>query len=333
MGGDFAPAEVVRGAVRYALRAARGTEPPAQILLVGDPDRVQAELAAASEKEGEPLPPGVHVLPASEVIGMDEHPMEAVQNKRDSSLVVANALVKQGKADAAFSAGNTGAMMVAAISLLEKVEGVSRPAIATLLPTEAGHRAVLVDAGANIDCRPSHLLQFALLGSVYAQAVLGYENPRVGLLSNGEEESKGNELSRKALALLNAAKGPDLNFVGYIEGNHAFEGRADVLVCDGFVGNVLHTLSADAKNITDETAREAILDALLRLRTQLDYAENGGAPLLGVNGIAMIAHGRSDARAIMTGIRLSVITARSGFLHALRSAVARGQQAAAEGQA
>jgi glycerol-3-phosphate acyltransferase PlsX len=347
MGGDFAPAEVVRGAVQYALRAAQGDAPPAHLLLVGDPERVGPELAAAAAKEGADPTAGITVVPAPDVIDMHEHPLQAVQGKPNSSLVVANALVKQGKADAAFSAGNTGAMMVAAIGLMGKVAGVKRPAIATLLPTGAGRRAVLVDAGANVDCRASHLLQFAVLGSVYAQSVLGYDRPRVGLLSNGEEESKGDELSREALVLLKSAAGPSLNFVGYVEGNHVYEGAADVIVCDGFVGNVLlkgsegiahlvlSALAADAKAASDEVAREAILNSLLKLRRQMDYAENGGAPLLGVNGVAMIAHGRSDARAIFTGIKLSVATAASGFLGALTTALGevRAASDAAEGQA
>jgi glycerol-3-phosphate acyltransferase PlsX len=259
---------------------------------------------------------------------MDEHPAEAVREKRDASLVVCADLVRSGEAQAAFSAGNTGAVLVAAISLLEKIPGVKRPAIATTMPTETGGRCIVVDAGANIDCRASHLLQFGLLGSVYAEKALGIPNPRVGLLANGEEATKGNELSREAFALL--ADAPALNFVGNVEGNHVFEGGVDVVVCDGFVGNVLlkgaegtvrlvlSLLAADARRAGDEAIREALLASLLRLRQRVDYSEFGGAPLLGVNGVSFIAHGRSDSKAIANGIRMAVAAARSGYVSAVR---------------
>ncbi len=319
MGGDYAPAEVVQGALEYA----RGGD--AELLLVGDPARIGPELASGGQAARR-----LRVVPATQVIAMGEHPAAAVQEKPDASIVVCARLVRDGEAQAAFSAGNTGAVMAAAMFLLKKIEGVKRLPIATMMPTETGGRAVVVDAGANVDCRASHLLQFALLGAVYAEKVLGMARPRVGLLANGEEETKGNDLSREAFALLAAS---ELNFVGNVEGNHVFEGGVDVVVCDGFVGNVLlkgaegtvrlvlSLLAADARRENDEAIRDALLNSLLRLRQQVDYSEYGGAPLLGANGVSFIAHGRSDAKAIANGIRMAATAARSGYVEAVRAAL------------
>ena len=319
MGGDYAPAEVVRGALEYA----RGGD--AELLLVGDPARIGPELASGGQAARR-----LRVVPATQVIAMGEHPAAAVQEKPDASIVVCARLVRDGEAQAAFSAGNTGAVMAAAMFLLKKIEGIKRLPIATMMPTETGGRAVVVDAGANVDCRASHLLQFALLGAVYAEKVLGMARPRVGLLANGEEETKGNDLSREAFALLAAS---ELNFVGNVEGNHVFEGGVDVVVCDGFVGNVLlkgaegtvrlvlSLLAADARRENDEAIRDALLNSLLRLRQQVDYSEYGGAPLLGANGVSFIAHGRSDANAIANGIRMAATAARSGYVEAVRAAL------------
>ena len=320
MGGDYAPHEIVRGAVEYARSG------DADVLLVGDPARIESELAELDACAGQRL----HIIPTTQVIGMDEHPTAAVQEKPDASLVVCARLVQEGAADATFSAGNTGAVMFAAMRFLDKIRGIRRPAIATQFPTELGGRALVVDAGANVDCRASHLLQFALLGSVYAEKVMGIARPRVGLLANGEEESKGNELSREAFTLL--SKSP-LNFVGNVEGNHVFEGGVDVVVCDGFVGNVLlkasegavrltlGLLASDAKRETDEVIREALLRSLLRIRQRVDYSEFGGAPLLGVNGVSFIAHGRSDAKTIAAGIRMVAAATAAGYVPAMREAI------------
>jgi glycerol-3-phosphate acyltransferase PlsX len=335
MGGDHAPTEVVRGAVDF-LRQTINSPDDALVLLVGDTSQIQAELAKLAE-EGIGVEPGrLAIVPTSQVVEMDEPPMDAFRQKRDSSLVVCVDMVRRGDADAAFSAGNTGAMMVAATILLERVEGVQRPAIATLMPTEKGGLAVIVDAGANVDCRPTQLLHFALLGSVFAEKALGILNPRVGILANGEEEAKGNELSKEAFALLAAAR-DRINFLGNVEGNHIFEGKVDVTVCDGFVGNVLlkgaegaarlaiHLLAEDTRSAPDEATREILLRSLARLRERMDYSEYGGAPLLGVHGVAMIAHGRSDYKAIANGLRQSVRAARSGYVAAVRDAL-RGAQ-------
>ncbi len=331
MGGDYAPAEIVRGAVQFAGASADDTE----VFLVGDPDRIQAEIAAAVAHypaAASLAESHLHIVPAATVIEMDEHPMEAFRDKRDASLVVATDLVRQGTVHACFSAGNTGACMVAATQLLGRTTDIKRPAIATLMPTESGRPTLVVDAGANVDCRPSQLVQFAYLGAVYAEKVLGISNPRVGLLSNGEEDAKGNEQVREVNRLLTAER-PRLNFTGNVEGNHVFEGNVDVVVCDGFVGNVLlkgaegivklilSYLSQDAKAAENEETRKVLLDSLLQIRQRVDYAEIGGAPLLGVNGVAFIAHGRSDAKAIANGIRQAAIAARSGYVEAVKTAL------------
>ena len=324
MGGDYAPLEVVRGALDYLY----GTEEPVEVLLVGIPEQIEAVLSAENAAPSDRL----RVVPASQIIAMDEHPMEAFREKRDASLVVCATLVRQGQADAAFSAGNTGAFMVAATLVLELMEGVRRAGIAAAIPNEAGQRTIVVDAGANVDCRPKHLEHFAVLGATYAERVMGIENPRVGLLANGEEEAKGNELTRETFSLL-AARRPGLNFIGNVEGNHITEGSVDVVVCDGFVGNVLlktaegmgrlalAQLHRDASDETDPAAAATMKAVIGRLRKRLDYAEIGGAPLLGVNGVAIIAHGRSDRNAIANGIRQAVRAVESEYLGAVRAAL------------
>ncbi|MBC7809397.1 MAG: phosphate acyltransferase PlsX [Akkermansiaceae bacterium] len=333
-GGDHAPTEIVRGAVLYARLAAQGTATAAHMILVGDPERLRTELADALG--GDPVPEHITVHAASQIVAMDDHPTEALK-KPDSSLTVAISLVKKGLADAVYSAGNTGAMLVLSISILEKVEGVRRPPIAAFLPQQTGRKFVLVDAGANLGCKPSYLLQFAVLGSLYAEHVFGYEKPRVGILSNGEEDSKGDELTKEANALFHAKAGEyGLNFIGNIEPHHAFAGEADVVVCDGFVGNVLlkgaegmgevamHVLQKGlaAAATTDNAARAALQAAHDEIAAGIDYAEAGSAPLLGVNGVSMIAHGRSNARAVMNGIRVAVDAAQSPYIARVQEAFA-----------
>lgn len=329
MGGDHAPAEVVRGVLHYITVSAN-----TEVLLVGDPEKIQEEITAACTENsfGEETLSRIQIIPAATVIGMHEHPMEGFRTKRDASLVVATDLVRQGRANACFSAGNTGACMVAATQLLGRTADIRRPAIATLLPTENGGVTLVVDAGANVDCRSSQMVQFAWLGSIYAERALQKSRPRVGLLSNGEEDAKGNELVREVNALLKEEK-PALNFIGNVEGNHVFEGAADVVVCDGFVGNVLlksaegavkmamTILTQEREEEKDEAAREIMAHMISRLRKRVDYAEVGGAPLLGVDGVAFIAHGRSEARAISNGIRQAVLAARSGYVEAVRNAL------------
>ncbi|MEW6771479.1 MAG: phosphate acyltransferase PlsX [Bacillota bacterium] len=317
MGGDYAPAEVIAGA-RLAV-----AEYGVHVLLVGDEARIKAELRGeAGEK--------MTVVPASEVIGMEEQPVQAVRRKRDSSLVRAVQLVKEGRAAAMVSAGNTGAVMAAAILALGRIRGVDRPALMALMPNPQGV-TVLLDVGANVDVRPEHLVQFAIMGSAYASSVLKITVPRVGILSIGEEETKGNELTQSALPLL---KKEPLNFIGNVEGRDVFNGRADVVVCDGFVGNVLLKAGEGLAQALEEMIRQEVSRSfpakvalgtgfffLKGVRRRLDYAEYGGAPLLGVNGVVVAAHGSSKARAIKNAVRVAVESVRNGLVETIRAGI------------
>ena len=295
MGGDKAPAEIVSGA-QMALDRLGGLE----IVLVGDPERMRV-----------PQRPGLTVRPVSEVIGMDEHPAQAVRGKPDASIPVGVKLVKDGDADAFVSAGNTGAMMAASFLTLGRLAGVQRPAISAVIPTR-GRPLIALDMGATADCRPEHLLQFAHMGGAYAEVVLGVKRPRVGLLNIGAEPEKGSVLAQEAHELI-AASG--LDFAGNLEGNHLLDGDIDVLVTDGFTGNVvLKVLEGTAESLFAEIKQEfmrttrgkaagMLARPLLRdLKRRLDYEEYGGAPLLGVQGVSIIAHGRSGARAIANAV-------------------------------
>lgn len=296
MGGDFAPAEIVKGAVLAS------QELPVEIVLVGDPQRISRELKKVK------LP----VIAASEVIEMDEPPAQAVKQKKDASINVAVSLVKEGKADAVVSAGNTGALMASALFKLGRIPGVERPAIATEFPLPIG-KVLLLDMGANVDCKPKHLEQFAIMGSEYAKNVLHIENPRIGLLNIGEEKEKGNELTRETWPLLKSAP---INFIGNVESKEIFHGKADVIVCDGFVGNlvlkfaetiggtVFQLLKTElSKGIMSKIGLAFLYPALRRLREKITYDEYGAAPLLGISGIVFKAHGRAKANAIKNAIR------------------------------
>ena len=316
MGGDRAPDAVVAG----ALLAAR--DPKLQITLVGRRECIEPLLRARSEARrkgrppGGPAPPGgtIRVVHASQVIAMEEPGAQAVRRKKDSSVVVCAELVRSGEADGLVSAGHSGAMMAAAHVKLGRVRGVDRSAIAAEFPalSPAG-RVVVLDAGANPDCEARNLLQFGLMGSVYAEEVLGIRHPKVGLLSNGEEDSKGSELTRAAFPLLTAAR---LCFVGNVEGRELFQGKADVVVCDGFVGNVVLKLGEGVADMMWHMVKKELtaslwlklsgrllMPALERIRRRTDYATYGGAPLLGVNGVCIISHGRSTPLAMANAIR------------------------------
>lgn len=303
MGGDQAPAIEVEGAVA----AAREWGMP--VILVGDRERIAGELG---NHDVQGLPVSVHH--ASEVIGMHDSASQAVRRKKDSSIRVAFNLVREGRADAVVSAGNSGATMAAGMFVLKRIKGIDRPAIATIVPTLEGETLIL-DVGGNVDCKPLHLAQFALMGEVYARQVLGKVQPRVALLSNGAEESKGNELTREAHRLLRDAP---FAYRGYVEGRDIYTGAADVVVCDGFVGNVvLKTSEGLAEALITMLRREIggrILakagfllarPALRAFRRKVDYAEYGGAPLLGIGGTGMICHGGSSSRAIKNAIRMA----------------------------
>lgn len=301
MGGDFAPAVVVEGSIH----ASRELDIP--IILVGDRERVEAEL----KKHKALGDPNISVKHASEVVGMDESPAQAIRRKKDSSLRVSFDLVKGGEANAVISAGNSGAAMAAGMFLLKKIKGVDRPAIAVTLPTMK-EPAVLLDVGGNVDCRPNHLLQFAIMGEVYARNVLKKDRPRVGLLSNGEEEGKGNDLTRESNALIKRAS---INYIGYVEGRDIFHGDVDVVVADGFVGNVVLKLSEGLVEAVTTMLKDEIMasvpskigyllskGAFQKLKKKIDYAEYGGAPLLGIDGVCIISHGRSSPKAIKNAI-------------------------------
>lgn len=305
MGGDFAPREIVRGAVD----AARRLEGVTKILLVGEQDALRKELDQCGR-----IPDLIEVVHASEVVDMDEQPVQAIRRKKDSSIARAVDLVKNGQADAVLSAGNTGAVMVASTLKLRKLEAVERPAIATVMPTSK-LPFVLLDAGANTDCTPRFLRQFAVMGSVYSRVNMHRPNPVVGLLSIGGEDAKGNETTKEAFKLLSQS---GLNFRGNVEGHDLFRGETDVVVCDGFVGNVVlktsesasvaigHWLKEEFKKTPIRMLGTLLLSGALRtVKRKLDPEMYGGAPLLGVNGVCIITHGASTARAIFHAVRVA----------------------------
>ena len=301
MGGDSAPAAEVAGAVAAARQWG------CRAILVGDTDRIQLELAK-HQTEGLDL----EIHHASEVVGMHDSASDAVRKKKDSSIRVAFELVKQGKAAAVVSTGNSGATMAAGMAVLRRVKGIDRPAIGTLVPTLKDQTMVL-DMGANVECKPINLFQFALMGSIYVEQVLGKTRPRVGLLSNGAEEKKGNDLTRETHQLL---KNADLNYVGYVEGGDIYNGSVDVVVCDGFVGNVVLKVSEGLAVAIGTMLKREIesrfwarvgyllsRSAFKAFKKKINPAEYGGAPLLGIAGTGVICHGSSDPVAISIAIR------------------------------
>ncbi len=307
MGGDFAPREIVHGAVD----AARGLPGVHELILVGDEQAIRAELTAC----GGDAVSGLTLLHASEVITMDESPAKAVRSKRDSSINRGIDLLKEGKVDAFLSAGSTGAVVAASIFGLRRLPGVKRPAIGSVLPT-MGRPVLLLDMGANIDCNEAELEQFAVMGSLYARAVLHQPNPVVGLLSIGGEDLKGNDVTKRALELLR--RNPALNFRGNVEGHDLFAGETDVVVCDGFVGNiVLKTTESVSRTITQWMKHEfcrnplrllgalCLSGALRSMKRRMDPELYGGAPLLGVNGTVIITHGASSRKAIYHAVRVA----------------------------
>ncbi len=309
MGGDHAPREVVLG----ALKAARDD---LKIVLVGDKDKISLELEQVNSNN-------IEIVHASESIDMSEHPAAAVRRKKDSSIVRAIQLLKEGHVSAVVSAGNTGAVMASSLLGLGRIKGIERPAIASVLPSEKGS-TVFLDVGANLDCKPRNLVQFAIMGSLYAEKILGFNSPKVALLNVGEEECKGNEQTQAAFALLKEA---GINFTGNIEGRDLFKGTANVVVCDGFVGNVmLKTCEGLAMSLMSMMKEELAsnwlfkvgtalaLPALKRIGKRVDYSEYGGVPLLGVNGVVVVSHGSSSAYAIKNAIEAAEEAAYSGLV-------------------
>ncbi len=302
MGGDFAPREVVQGALQAAM------EYGISVILVGDEKQVLAELGKADTGGL------VSVVHASEVIAMGEPPAVAVRRKRDSSIVRATQLVRDGEASAVVSAGSTGAAMASALIYLGRIKGVDRPAIAGIMPNENSF-SLMLDVGANVDSKPANLLQFGIMGYQYAKKIMGIDNPRVGLLSNGEETSKGSETTLAAFPQL---QGADINFIGNVEGRDIFSGGVDVIVCDGFIGNIVLKAGEGLAGMLLKMIKEEInkswlakagavlaKPALKALQKRLDYNEYGGAPFLGVNGVSIICHGSSKAKAVKSAIKLA----------------------------
>ncbi len=305
MGGDHAPREIVRGAIDYAL-----SQPTDEVSLVGDLPRLEREVAAYGKGD----PANVHYVDAPEVIEMDDHPATALRSKRRSSILVATNLVRDGDADAVVSAGSTGATMAAAILRLGRVDGIDRPALPAHMVTATGP-VMLLDVGANVDSDPEHLVQFAAMGAIFAEHVLHVTNPRIGLLNIGEEVEKGDELARQAHAKLASL---DLHFVGNVEAHDMIAHRADVVVCDGFVGNVVIKFFEGITSFIFRALREDLQQgpvaplALLalrpgfdRLKGRFDYERFGGAPLLGVKGVSIVTHGRAKARMIEHAMRVA----------------------------
>lgn len=307
MGGDFGPSVVIRGALG-ALRSG-----DFRLIFVGREAEIRAELEAAGADAG-PLTEDIEVVHADQVIAMEDKPSDALRRKKSSSIQVAFRLVKEGRAHGVVSAGNSGATLACGMFILGRIEGIDRPALASILPTEK-KPMVLIDVGANVDCKPHNLVQFALMADVLARCVMGVSKPRVGLMSIGEEEGKGNSQVKLAFDLLRKSS---LNFVGNVEGRDVFTGDLDVVVCDGFVGNVVLKLSEGLAVSLGRLLKRELLSglwsrfgcvfakgALRRFAKRIDYAEYGGAPLLGLKGIAIVCHGSSNAKALGSAIHMA----------------------------
>lgn len=305
MGGDHAPKSEVDGAVRAARHLG------VKVILVGREDVVRRELQLYEDYESLPI----EIVHASERVTMEDSAARAVRTKRDSSIRVASRLVRDGVAQGLVSAGNTGATMATAKMVQGMVQGVDRPALAGIFPTFAGHPVVVVDVGANVDSQPRMLAQFGIMGEIYSRIILHIKNPKVGLLSIGEEEHKGNEMTRSATPLL---KSLPLNFVGNVEGRDIYSGKADVVVCDGFIGNVALKVSEGLVDMLKQMLQESLEATMTRkigyvlsraaftdFKKRVDYSEYGGAPLLGVKGVCIICHGRSNPNAIKNAIRVA----------------------------
>src|SRR5215216_4618231 len=330
MGGDHAPDVVVDGAVLAARELGVG------ILIVGPEPELRARLGKDAGNVD------IEIVNATQVVEMNEHPANAVRQKPDSSMVVGVRLVREGRAQAFVSAGNTGAVMAAGLFELRRIRGVDRPALAAVFPTRKGGTLV-IDVGANADCKPEYLAQFGLMGSVYMERVFGVRTPRVGLLSNGEEETKGSALVQAAHPLLRTLP---FNFVGNVEGKEIPSGEVDVVVCDGFAGNVVLKLAEGLASTITGMIREEInaslvsklfavgvLPAFRRVRKRLDYAEYGGAPLLGLNGVCIVAHGRSNALAIKNAVRVASQAVQSDVVGTIAQGLAESTVSAETGAA
>ncbi len=322
MGGDKAPTEIIKGAVQAVKKY------PCEIILVGDAEKIRDILNR--ETDGEIFP--ITIKHADEVIAMNEHPADAVRTKKNSSIVLATKMVKDGECDAVLSAGSTGASVAAAQLILKRIHGIGRAAIATPIPTPRGI-TLLLDSGANVDSRPEHLIQSGIMGSLYAEHVLKIDKPTVALLNIGEEETKGNEQAKETYQLLKGLS--TINFAGNAEGRDIPTGKFDVVICDGFVGNVvlkfgeglaltimkLLTEELEANGGAKLLGEELIKKTFRNMSKRLDVSDNGGAPLLGVNGCCVISHGASDAKAICSAIGITKSYVDSKILERIKAAL------------
>lgn len=332
MGGDYAPEQIVFGAVRAAKKYG------CEIVLVGDEPQIREVLKR--EDGWEKL--GITIHHTTQVIGMDEHPADAVRAKKDSSVVVATRLVKDGVCDAVLSAGSTGAAVTAAQLILRRIKGIGRPTIATPMPTPKGV-TLLLDSGANVDSKPEHLVQSGIMGSIYAEYVFGRKSPRVGLLNIGEEETKGNEQAKATYQILKTMH--TINFQGNAEGRDIPKGNFDVVICDGFVGNVVlkfgEGLAKTIMKLIKDAVKEGgilpklgallLMPTLKKLGKKLDASEYGGAPLLGVNGCCLISHGSSNAKAICSAIGVAKDYVEGSVLTHIQEALQEEEQLVTDG--
>jgi glycerol-3-phosphate acyltransferase PlsX len=329
MGGDHAPGEIVAGAIRA--QAELGVE----VLLVGEPQAIESSLKQHSDSSK------IEIVPAEDVVAMDEEPLVSLKRKPKASINVAMDLVKQKRADAVVSAGHSGAAMAAALLRLGRLKGIDRPAIGAVFPTMvAGKPVIVLDVGANVDCRPKYLEQFAVMGSVYSQYVLGISEPKVGLLNIGEEECKGNDLAIRTHQLLQ--ENPRVTFIGNAEGRDVLSGNFDVIVCDGFVGNVLLKFAEAVGEIVLQILKEELPQGLSgqlgtallkpnlkRIKQRIDHAEHGGGLLLGVDGVCIISHGSSQAPSIFNAVRLAKEAIDNQVLERIQSKDFKGEQKSA----
>jgi len=317
MGGDHAPASTVEGAIAAATEWA-----DTQIVLVGDETKIEPLLSQSGAR-----PANLSVRHASEVIGSDDEPVKAVRRKKDSSMVVAGRMVKEKEADAMISAGNTGALMTAGLLVVGRMDGIERPALAPMIPTMDDVGVLALDLGANMDAKPEHLAQYALMGSLYRQKVQGIASPRVGLLNVGTEPGKGNELTKHAYPLLEQLP---IRFVGNVEARDVLTGACDVLVCDGFAGNILlKSLEGAAgaifgllkekftSSFKNKLAAAVLMPELRGLKSKLDYTEHGGAPLLGLSGLVVKSHGSADGNAIKNAVRQARIAVQNQLVESI----------------
>src|SRR5262252_8626459 len=316
MGGDNAPAVEIEGAIQAAIQY------DIPIVLVGQEDRIQPLL-----EKHDTAGLSIEVVHASEVITMDDSAATAARKKKDSSIRVAARLMRDGAVSGVVSAGNTGAVMATVKMVVGTLPVVDRPALSTVLPTQKGKPTILLDVGANVDCKPHHLEQFAIMGDIYSRAIFGIRRPRVGLLSIGEEDTKGNELTKESFKSLKRAP---INFIGNVEGRDVFKGEVDVIVCDGFTGNVVLKLSEGLYETFIEMLRHELKQTLTaklgsifahnafqQFKRRLDYSEYGGAPLLGIKGITIVCHGRSNSNAIKNAVRVANEFCKHNVNHAI----------------